>query len=101
MSDRRALERQAHEWREGDHLLAADPEQAYGFLWIPFVVAAGYMLLKPNTANAPGPGDKTYKSMDTADYIKMAAEAAVLALSGGVAMTGAPPSFNAASASTR
>lgn len=79
---RSALERQASGWQRGHHLFSADPAEVYGFLWIPAIIAAGYILLKPNVANAPGPGDKTYKSMDFKDYGKMVAEAALFASGG-------------------
>lgn len=79
------LENQAHgNWWQGV-LLTADPEVPYGFAWVPFLIAAGYILLKPNTANAPGPGDKTYKSMTPKDYAKMTAEATVLVSGGAIA----------------
>jgi hypothetical protein len=83
-ADAGALERQAHDW-QGGSLLSADAGEPHPFLWIPFVIVGGYILLKPNTANAPGPGDTTYKSMDTADYGKMVAEAVVLGSGGAVA----------------
>ena len=85
-ASRDALEQQA----SGDHgqgsLLAADKEAVYGFLWIPFVIGFGYMMLKSNTANAPtSEGSPTYPSMTTADYIQTAGEAAILASGGLVA----------------
>lgn len=82
---RSQLESQAHAASDPAPALSADPAEVYHFLWVPFVIAGGYILLKPNTANAPGPGDKTYKSMDLGDYIKMTAEATVLASGGAVA----------------
>lgn len=84
VADDAALERQARGWHGGP-LLSADPAQAHPLLWVPFVIGMGYILFKPNTANAPGPNSPTYKSMDTADYGKMVAEAALLASGGLVA----------------
>lgn len=82
-ADAGALERQAHGW-SGGPLLSADPAQPQPFLWVPFVLVAGYILLKPNTANAPDKDDVTYKSMDTGDYGKMVAEAVALGATGGL-----------------
>ncbi|APX11971.1 hypothetical protein BWR18_10005 [Tateyamaria omphalii] len=84
---RGALERQAHDWDGRSALLSADPGAVYGWFWIPMVIAGGYILLKPNVANAPAPGDPTVASMDVADYGKMIAEAVVLA-SGGMIYNG-------------
>jgi hypothetical protein len=37
--------------------LSADPQQPLGFWWVLPVAAAAYVLLRPNTANAPSPED--------------------------------------------
>ena len=84
-ASRPALEHQAEHWRRGERPLASDPEDVHGFLWVPFVIAGGYILLKPNTANAPGPGDKTYPSMTPEGHLKMIGEAAVAGSGGLVA----------------
>jgi hypothetical protein len=45
---------------------AACPETIYGLWWLLPLAAAAYVLLRPNVANAPGPGDKTYPSVSEA-----------------------------------
>jgi len=82
-----ALEKQAPTVSNVDNLLSADPDEIYPFLWVPFVIAAGYIFLKPSVANAPGPNSKTYKSMGVSDYAKTIAEATVFA-SGGAIVSG-------------
>ena len=82
---RDALEGQAGSYRGQGPLLAADPEAVYGWLWIPAIIAFGYIMTRPNTANAPKPGDKLYPSLTTGDYAKMIAEATFLAGAGVVA----------------
>jgi hypothetical protein len=44
----------------------ASPEQIYNFWWIIPLAAAAYVLLRPNVANAPEPGGKTYPSVSEA-----------------------------------
>ncbi|HMV69318.1 MAG TPA: DUF4157 domain-containing protein [Myxococcota bacterium] len=65
-ASRADLERQASRLQEGaaEPILGADPTEEYGF-W-PLLAGAGaclYILLRPNVANAPGPGDVTHPSV--------------------------------------
>jgi hypothetical protein len=69
------LEREAGQ--SGDVSLAADPGQVLGFAWVIPIVVGLYILLRPNVANAPAPGEKTYPSVSTA---QVGAEALALAL---------------------
>lgn len=63
--------------------LTADPETPLGLWWVIPVAAGLYVLLRPNVANAPGPGDKTYPSVSEA---QVAGEAlALFAVPTGVA----------------
>lgn len=69
-----AVEQQAHTWDGSQPLLAADPAQPHPWLWIP-IIAGLYVLLRPNVANAPKPGDRTYPSVSP---LQVAAEAFML-----------------------
>jgi len=44
----------------------ANPDEIYHWWWLIPVAAALYVLLRPNVANAPAPGDKTYPSVSEA-----------------------------------
>lgn len=79
VASRGAIEKQADRPGDSSRLLSADPDRVYGWLWIPAIIAFGYITTRSNTANAPGPNDKTYPSLTTADYFKMSGEAALLA----------------------
>jgi uncharacterized protein DUF4157/LysM domain-containing protein len=53
----------------------ANPDEVYYFWWLLAIAAAAYVMLRPNVANAPGPGDKTYPSVSEA---QVAGEAVAL-----------------------
>src|ERR1700722_10475724 len=44
----------------------ASPEEIYSFWWLLPLAAAAYVRLRPNVANAPGPGGKSYPSVSEA-----------------------------------
>src|SRR5579864_2326521 len=44
----------------------ANPDEVYHFWWLLAIAAAAYVMLRPNVANAPAPGDKTYPSVSEA-----------------------------------
>jgi hypothetical protein len=83
-ASRPALEGQAHELAKGrrleSELLGADPSEIHEWLWIPAILAAGYILLDPDPANAPGPGDRVYPPKNPA---QRAAEGVLFALPAG------------------
>jgi hypothetical protein len=66
------VERQARSWDGSQPLAPADPTQPHGLWWFIPLIAGGYVLLRPNVANAPGPGDRTYPSVSP---LQVAAEA--------------------------
>lgn len=69
-----ALESEAHAGGAGT--LTADPDTPHPWAWIiPPLLAGAYTLLRPNVANAPGPGDKTYPSVSP---LQVGAEAIAL-----------------------
>ncbi len=53
----------------------ADPDAFHPLVWLLPMAAAAYVLLRPNIANAPGPRDKTYKSVSP---LQVAGEAMAL-----------------------
>jgi hypothetical protein len=83
-ASRPALEGQAHALAKGRRLerdlLGADPSELHEWLWIPALLAAGYILLDPDPANAPGPGDTVYPPKNPA---QRAAEGLLFALPAG------------------
>ena len=68
---RAVLEAEAHGVAEGRPwgvpvLHGADPQEIYTLWWLIPLAAALYVMLRPNVANAPAPGEKTYKSVSEA-----------------------------------
>ncbi|MCB9868159.1 MAG: DUF4157 domain-containing protein [Phycisphaerales bacterium] len=98
------LEAEAHETTSDTVELAADPETPYGFWWVVPIAVGLYTLLRPNVANAPGPGDPVQPSVSP---FQVAGEALTLfALPGGMVRTlgragyGAIASFGLTGATT-
>ncbi|WP_437721455.1 eCIS core domain-containing protein [Sorangium sp. So ce861] len=69
------LEREAHDPTVEQPTLAADPDAVLGLWWVIPAVAGLYVLLRPNVANAPGPGDTTQPSVSE---LQVAGEALAL-----------------------
>jgi hypothetical protein len=84
IAPRPALEGQAHAHELGQRLeselLGADPSEIHEWLWIPAILAAGYILLDPDPANAPGPGDPVYPAKNP---VQRVAEGVLFALPAG------------------
>jgi hypothetical protein len=78
------LEGQAHARAKGQRLeselLGADPSEIHEWLWIPAILAAGYILLDSDPANAPGPGDPVYPAKNP---VQRVAEGVLFALPAG------------------
>jgi hypothetical protein len=78
-ADHRRLEAEAD--GTGQPRLGADPDDVHGLWWlIPPLLAAGYVLLDPDPANAPGPGDPVYPAKNP---LQRAAEGVLFALPAG------------------
>jgi hypothetical protein len=84
IAPRPALEGQAQDMARGRgmerELLGADPSEIHEWLWIPAILAFGYILLDSDPANAPGPGDPVYPPKHPA---QRAAEGVLFALPAG------------------
>ena len=65
-------------------LHGATRDEIYPLLWFLPLAAAAYVLLRPNIANAPGPGDETYPSVSE---LQVAGEAFALFVVPGGAFT--------------
>jgi Domain of unknown function (DUF4157) len=78
-----ALEAEAHRGSTETPTLAANPSSVLGWWWVVPLIAGAYVLLRPNVANAPAPGDRTTQSVSE---LQVAGEAlALFAVPTGVA----------------